>query len=162
MASTEWIESAANPRKPPVGGVYLSLESPLLSMPARERTAEQQRIREQKDRRDRRKAGEVLSGALLDHPCELDPEGGFTECGHHDHDRDAEDVREMLEALGLVGYRSKVKPETTEPTCTRCGVSQPVDQFVHPVGITIRRTHQCLGCREKYNPRRAPDEEAGR
>lgn len=143
MALTSQIDAAARTPSRPTGDTRLDLESPLLSMTRRHLDEEQQ---------ERRKAAVGVADLVLDHPCELDPDGGITECGHPDHARDATAVAVMLDVFGLV----EEPPEPTEKTCTRCKATQPIDQFQHPV--ERRRTTQCLTCRTKYSRPKGDDQ----
>lgn len=149
MALSSQIAAAANPRKAPVGADKLH-SSVHLSMPKDTEAGEQL---------ERRVAARQLTRMLCDHPCELDPDNGITECGHRDHDRDAAAVRELLEAVGLDDVPARSRGPS-EKTCTNCGETQAIDQFIHSVpaaDLTVRITSQCDTCREqRYRSRPGP------
>lgn len=50
-----------------------------------------------------RAALKITDRAASEHPCELDPTAGVTECLHPDHERDAEWAAIALDILGLPG-----------------------------------------------------------
>jgi WhiB family transcriptional regulator, redox-sensing transcriptional regulator len=150
MTYPDRIEYAASTPKPPAGGTVRGLDSNLLAMPRAHGVPLDEQLDD--EQLEQRKGARQLTRMLCDHPCELDPDNGITECHHPHHDRDAAVVREMLQAVGLDGIPARSR-RPADKECTRCRVRQPIEQFYHRVngvGCTIRVTAQCSSCRGRY------------
>jgi hypothetical protein len=160
MATTEWIDSASLPPRRPVGGSNLTMVSALLSMPRKHgMTLAEILADEQLERRD---AGVGAADLVLDHPCDLDPERGVTECGHADHDRDAEAVGELLDALGLTEHLRTAAPKPTSKRCTGCQEVKDLEEFPRRSNASDRRISRCRKCRNEHNRAyRIAEKEAG-
>ena len=137
MALTSQIEAADRDVKPPVGSSGRDTES-VLAMPARSwDKAEADRLK----RKEHRALGMVIAAANLTHPCQLDKERGVTTCDHPGHARDAENTREMLEALGLVPTRRRTSKE-----CTACGDTYPLSAYRAKGGTPDGLDTRCSPC----------------
>lgn len=82
---------------------------------------------------ERREAGKTAADRMT-HPCELDPDAGVTTCTHPRHAADAAQVREFLQALGLMPWN---------------GVRRRSDR----IGIDHRPAGRCPICRRRQHIR---------
>lgn len=141
MTTTAWIESAANPRKAPVGADKLHSNA-LLSMP---------KGRESEERKELRRAARYLIRK-----------------GNADRDLLLEALGLTYEQAAPLPSRPGVPEVTAEPAertkrCTKCEVLKPLEAFPRRSNSSDRRISRCRQCRNDHSRAyRIAEKEAGR